>query len=79
MNIVRLFQERLAVSRENAIWRIIGFISLSVGFMAIIACAVIFFPYTTSLREEIPLLDGNHTEVSKVNGDVFWTKTVSLN
>lgn len=72
--LIEKFEERLEVSKGNAIWRIIGFISLSVGSMAIIACAVIFFPYTISLREEIPLLDGNHTEVSKVNGDVFLDK-----
>lgn len=72
MNIIRLFEERLEVSRGNAIWRVISFISLSVGFIAIIACAVIFFPY--SFREEIPLLHGKHTEVLKVNADIVVDK-----
>lgn len=74
MNIIRLFEERLEVSRGNAIWRVIASIFLSASFIAIIACAGIFFPYTASFREEIPLLHGNHTEVSKVNADVVVDK-----
>ena len=42
MSIVRLFQERLDISRRNAIWRVFGFFSLSVCLVAIWTFSIIF-------------------------------------
>jgi len=69
--LVPKFQKRLKVSRVNAIWRVIGFLFLSVCFVAVIALAATFFPYTASFNEEVPLLPGNHVQVEKIlDGEV---------
>ena len=60
------FQERLGVSRANAVWRVIGFLFLSACFVATIALVVIVFPYTAGFTEKIPLLPGDHTQVQKI-------------
>ena len=74
--LVKKFQDRLEVSRENAIWRIIMFIFLSICFVTTLATAVLFFPSRSSFREEIPILSlplsGIYTQTParEIHGDV---------
>lgn len=69
--LVNKFQERLDVSRRNAVLRVIGFVSLSVCFVAMIfALSYIISLYTYNFKEEIPLLSGEHIQVKFLNGDV---------
>ena len=70
--LVPKFQERLDVSKANAIWRVIGFIFLTVCFVATIAVAATFFPYAASFTEEVALLPGNHVQVQQIlDGEVL--------
>lgn len=55
-SLVSKFQERLHVSRVNAIWRVVGFLFLSFCFAAIIGIGVISFPNIARFIEKIPLL-----------------------
>ena len=66
IGLVAKFQERLEVSRGNAIWRVIGFIFLLSCFIGIISVSAIFFPYTASFKEEISLLHGHHIQVREL-------------
>ncbi len=70
--LVPKFQERLEVSRANAIWRVIGFLFLSACFVVVIVLAATFFPYTASFTEEVSLLPGNHIQVEEIlDGEVL--------
>ena len=64
--LVRIFQERLQVSRRNAICRIIAFIFCCVLFLAVLACSAIFFTYNAKFQEKTLLLPGNHIEVKNI-------------
>lgn len=71
MNMVRLFQERLDVSRGEAIWRLIGCFSLLACFGAtIFALSYVSLLYTYNFKEKIPMLHGRYTKVELLNGDV---------
>lgn len=77
--LVPKFQERLNVSKANAIWRAIGFFSLVACSVATIAVVFTFFPYAASFTEEVPLLPGNHIQVQKIlDGEVLVNKTQFL-
>jgi hypothetical protein len=70
--LVPLFQEKLNVSKTEAIWRVIGILVLSLFALAIAAAVIINFPIHSSFTQTIPLLPGNHVQVSKIlDGEVL--------
>ncbi len=79
MNLVQKFQKELDVSKVNAVWRVIGFFFLSACFVATIVVPFVIFPRPSSFTEEVPLLPGNHVQVSKIlDGEVLVGKTQFL-
>lgn len=77
--LVSKFQERLEVSKANAIWRVIGLLIILACAVAVVMVAAIGFPYASSFTDEIPLLPGNHIQVSKIlDGEVLVSKAQFL-
>jgi len=72
MSLVKKFQERLSISREMAIWRVIGFLFILACCVAVVVIAIADFPYAASFTEEVSLLPDNHVQVSKIlDGEVL--------
>jgi len=78
--LVEKFQERLQVSRKNAIWRVLGFFFFVTCAIATIAIVFVIFPYTAKFTEEIPLLPGgSYVKVEKVlKADVLVNQSLFL-
>lgn len=77
-SLVGTFEAKLSCSSTEAVWRIIGLSLLLVAMVAVVASVVTFFPYQKERTESIPILHGNHVEVSEildgevlVEGDMF--------
>ena len=67
--LVSKFQQRLGISRGEAIRRVTIFCFFGVAFVAIIALAILFAPYH-GFTEKTPLLPGDHILVEKIlDGD----------
>ena len=79
MNIVARFQERLEVTKGNAICRVIAFIFCCILFLGVLTCSIVFFGYDAKFEQKTPLLPGNHIEVESIlNADVFVDKAKFL-
>ena len=79
MNIVAKFQERLEITKRNAICRVIAFIFCCILFLGVLTCSIVFFGYNATLEQKTPLLPGNHIEVESIlTADVFVDKAKFL-
>ena len=72
MGLVEKFQEKLEVSRKEAVARVIVFTVLSLCCLAVIAIVAIGFPYAGSYNETVALLPGDHVQVKEIlDGEVL--------
>lgn len=72
MSLVQKFEEKLEVSRKNAIMRIAVLFFLILCFFAAIAYGVMNFPYAGGYAETVDLIPGNPVEVQKIlDGEVM--------
>lgn len=70
--LVGTFQARLQISRGEASWRVVGFCLFSIAVLAVIAATAAFFPRQGSYSDRIPVLPGQHTQVSQIlDGEVL--------
>lgn len=62
-NLISKFQERLSVSRENAIFRVVMMFTFIACFIAIIVVTLINFPYKKSFETKILIPNRNYEVV----------------
>lgn len=75
MGLIQKFEERLEVSRNNAVFRVFAFLVCCALFVAVLAFAALNFPYAGAYTEKVALLPGNHIQVKEIlDGEVLVDK-----
>lgn len=75
LSLVAKFQKELDVPKGEAIFRVIMFLLLLACFVAVVVLIFVYFPYTGTFTQKVPLLPGDHVEVKKIlDGEVLLSR-----